>query len=125
MSEARKKVLVVDDDEQHLKITERLLVTAGYDVSSRNDSFDTLATVTREAPDMVILDLKMPCIDGDRMTPLVQRCTGVNPIVVLYSGSDPALLKERARACGAVDWISKGIPPAEFLARVARAFENF
>jgi DNA-binding response OmpR family regulator len=119
-----KKVLVVDDDEQHLKITERLLVSAGYDVSTRNDSLNTLALVTLEAPDMVILDVKLPSIDGDRMTPLVQRCTGVHPIVLLYSGLDPALLKERASACGAADWISKGTPPAEFLERVARAFAN-
>jgi DNA-binding response OmpR family regulator len=120
--ERRRKVLVIDDDEQHLKLTERLLRQAGYEVLTRFESLGTCATVTAEDPDMVLIDLSMPSLDGDRLTPLIQRCTGVRPIVVLYSGMDPAAFEQRARACGADAMIQKGLLPAEFLQRVALAF---
>jgi CheY-like chemotaxis protein len=117
-----KKVLVVDDDEQYLKLTGRLLRDAGYQVLTRSESLGTCAAVTTEEPDMVIMDVKMPSLDGDRLTPLVQRCTGVRSIVVLYSGMDPAALEKRAKACGADAFIPKGLLPPEFLEHVARAF---
>lgn len=121
-SSQRKKVLVVDDDEQYLKLTERLLRRAGYDVLTRIESLGTCAVVTAEDPDMVIMDVNMPSVDGDRLAPLIQRCTGVQPIVVLYSGMEAARFEERARACGADASIPKGLSPDEFLERVARAF---
>lgn len=119
-----KKVLVIDDDEQHLKLTERLLRQAGYAVLTRFESIGTCATVTAEDPDMVLMDVSMPSLDGDRLTPLIQRCTGVRPVVVLYSGMEPAAFEQRALACGADSMIRKGLLPAEFLEQVALAFER-
>jgi CheY-like chemotaxis protein len=120
----RKKVLIVDDDEQYLKLTERLLRGAGYDVLARSESLGTCAAVTDEAPDMVLMDLMMPSLDGDRLTPLIQRCTGVRPIVVLYSGMDPDTFKKRAEVCGADASIPKGLLPDQFLEHVACAFST-
>jgi CheY-like chemotaxis protein len=120
--ERRKKVLVIDDDEQYLKLTERLLRQAGYDVLTRSESLGTCATVTDEAPDMVLMDMMMPSLDGDRLTPLIQRCTVVRTIVVLYSGMDPAKFAQRVKACGADAAIPKGLLPDQFLEHVARAF---
>jgi CheY-like chemotaxis protein len=117
-----RKVLVVDDDEQYLKLTERLLLRAGYEVLTRSESLGTCGAVTEEAPDMVLMDMMMPSLDGDRLTPLIQRCTGVRPIVVLYSGMDPVEFEKRAKACGADASIPKGLLPAQFLEHVARAF---
>lgn len=117
-----KRVLVVDDDDQYLRLTERLLSRAGYEVIARIESLGTCAAVTAEAPDMVIMDVNMPSVDGDRLAPLVQRCTGVRPIVVLYSGIALAELEERAKACSADAAIPKGLLPAQFLERVASAF---
>jgi two-component system OmpR family response regulator len=121
-SERPKKVLVIDDDEQYLKLTARLLREAGYDVLTRIESLGTCATVTAEDPDMVLMDLNMPSLDGDRLTTLIQRCTGVQPIVVLLSGMDPAAFEKRAKACGADAAIRKGLMPEQFLEQVALAF---
>jgi CheY-like chemotaxis protein len=125
MSEASasaRKVLVVDDDEQHLKLTARLLRGAGYDVLTRCESIGTMAMVTKEDPDMVLIDVSMPSVDGDRLTPLIQRCTGVRPIVVLHSGLEPTALEKRGNACGADATIRKGLLPAQFLEQVELAF---
>jgi two-component system, OmpR family, response regulator len=117
-----KKVLVIDDDEQYLRLTGRLLRGAGYDVLTRSESIGTCAAVTAEDPDVVLIDVNMPSVDGDRLAPLIQRCTGVRPIVVLYSGMDVVSLQRRAKACGADAAIPKGLLPEQFLAHVARTF---
>ncbi len=121
-SDRPKKVLVIDDDEQQLKLTARLLRQAGYDVLTRLESIGTCALVTAEDPDMVLMDVSMPSLDGDRLAPLIQKCTGVQPIVVLYSGMDPSVFEQRAKASGADAMIRKGLLPAQFLEQVALAF---
>jgi PleD family two-component response regulator len=121
-----KKILIVDDDERYLDMTERLLRSAGYDVVSRSDVLGTSFVVTSERPDVVLVDLIMPMVDGDRLVPLMTRgrldssCS--SPYVVLHSGIDAKELERRARDCGADDSIPKGLVPKRFLARLADCF---
>lgn len=121
-----KKVLLVDDDEQYLKMTERLLRAAGYEVVTRTGVLDTSFVVTSERPDVVLVDLNMPMVNGDRLVPLMTRGRFeppyISPYVVLYSGVDAKELERRARDCGADDCIPKGLVPKQFLVRVADCF---
>ena len=119
-----RKVLVVDDDEQYLKLTARTLRMAGYDVVARSNVIGTSAAVVSERPDMVLIDVDMPGLDGDRLALLIQRSVTKTPLLVLYSGMNPKILHERALACGAYASISKGLPPEQFLASVARVLEG-
>jgi len=119
-----RKVLVIDDDEQYLKLTARMLRGAGYEVVTRSAAIGTSAAVAGERPDMVLIDLDMPVLDGDRLALLVQRAVKKPTLVVLYSGMNPKILHERALACGAYASISKGLPPEQFLASVARVLEG-
>jgi CheY-like chemotaxis protein len=116
------KVLVVDDDEQYLKVTARVLRSAGYEVVSRSDVLGTSFAVVSERPDMVLCDLNMPLVNGDRLVPLIQRALVEPPYIVLYSGIDEKLLEARSLACGADGSIPKGLEPAQFLERVAHYF---
>jgi DNA-binding response OmpR family regulator len=121
-----KKVLIVDDDEQYLKMTERLLRGAGYEVVTRTGVLGTSFVVTSERPDVVLVDLNMPMVNGDRLVPLMTRGRFeppyISPYVVLYSGVDAKELEHRARECGADACIPKGLVPKQFLARVAECF---
>ena len=118
-----KKVLIVDDDEPYLKVTERLLRAAGYDVTSRTGVLGTSFVVSSERPHVVLVDLNMPMVNGDRLVPLMMRGRFeppyISPYVVLYSGVDEKVLKQRALECGADDFIPKGLPPKAFLERLA------
>lgn len=114
-----EKVLVIDDDEQCLKLTARMLRAAGYDVTTRCDVIGTSAAVSAHRPDLVLIDLNMPTINGDRLVPLVRRALSKPPLVVLYSGASQGELRERAAACCADASIPKALPPEQFLARVA------
>jgi CheY-like chemotaxis protein len=118
----RKKVLVVDDDEQYLKMTARLLRGAGYEVVTRSEGIGTSAAVTSERPDMVLIDLNMPGVDGDRLALLIQRSFAHRPLVVLHSGMNEKVFKERAVACGADGAIVKGLRPEQFLEQLASVF---
>jgi CheY-like chemotaxis protein len=120
---ASSKVLVIDDDEQCLNLTARLLRTAGYEVTTRSNPLGSSAAVGAVCPDLVLIDLNMPLLDGDRLVPLLRRAVSDPLLVVLHSGmADRALLRQRASACGADAVIPKGLPPGEFLAHVARLF---
>ncbi len=116
------KVLVVDDDELYLKMTSRLLRHAGYEVVSRSDVIGTSFAVAAERPDLVLFDLNMPLIDGDRLVPLIQRSLSDPPYIVLYSGVDEQVLKDRAEQCGADASIPKGLGADQFLERIAHCF---
>jgi DNA-binding response OmpR family regulator len=121
-----KKVLIVDDDEGYAKVTERLLRSVGYEVVIRADVLGTSFAVTSERPDVVLVDLNMPLVSGDRLVPLMMRGRFeppyISPFVVLYSGVDEKTLERRALECGADACIPKGLLPKEFIARVAQCF---
>lgn len=119
-----EKVLVIDDDDQSLKMTARMLRGAGYEVVTRSDVIGTSAAVAAHRPQMVLIDLNMPTINGDRLTPLVRRALNKPPLVVLYSGAADHELRERAAACSADAAIPKGLTPEQFLARVSELLGN-
>lgn len=119
-----KKVLVVDDDEQFLKLTARVLQKAGYEVVTRTDVIGTSLSVASERPDLVLIDLEMPLIRGDRLASMILRAIPERPILVLYSGIDEKLLERRAAECGADDAIPKGLSAPRFLERVGRAMSR-
>ncbi len=115
-------MLVVDDDEQYLKMTARVLRHAGYAVVTRSDVIGTSFAVASERPDMVLFDLNMPLINGDRLVPLIQRSLAEPPFIVLYSGIDEKELEKKAVDCGANGSIPKGLDTTQFLERVAHWF---
>lgn len=119
----RGKVLIVDDDEQYLKLTMRLLRTAGYEVVARSSPIGSTLAVAEERPDMVLIDVNMPALDGDRLASLIQGAMEQPPLLVLYSGSFASNVKERAIAHG-VRVIPKGLPPQQFLERVATLLQR-
>jgi len=119
-----RKVLVVDDDAQYLEAVARILRSGGYAVVTRASVIGTSAAVASERPDMVLIDMDMPALDGDRLALLIQRKIANVPLLVLISGMDPQALSERGRACGANAVISKVVLPREFLERVASVFSH-
>ena len=126
MSEAFRgtKVLIVDDDEQHLQLTARILQKAGYEVVTRSDVIGTSLSVASERPDLVLIDLNMPLIRGDRLASMILRAIPERPILVLFSGIDEKTLARRAEECGADDAIPKGLPPQRFIERLGRAMSR-
>jgi two-component system KDP operon response regulator KdpE len=109
-------VLVVDDDPQILRAIDINLRARGYDVKCARDGREALVMASRRPPDLVILDLGLPDMDG---TDVIRGLRGwtTAPIMIL-SGRGDSRDKVEALDAGADDYITKPFDIEELLARV-------
>ena len=115
------RVLVVDDEPQILRGLRTNLVVRGYDVDTAVDGETALDLAARDRPDVVIVDLGLPGIDGIEVIRGLRTWTAV-PIIVL-SAREQESEKVAALDAGADDYVTKPFGMGELLARV-RASER-
>jgi two-component system KDP operon response regulator KdpE len=115
------RVLVVDDEPQILRGLRANLVARGYDVDTSADGETALDLATKNRPDVVILDLGLPGIDGVEVIRGLRAWSTV-PIIVL-SAREQEAEKVEALDAGADDYVTKPFGMGELLARV-RASER-
>ena len=110
-------VLVVDDDAPIRRMLERTLAAEGYDVAAVADGGAALAQVERSMPDMIVLDVAMPGLDGLAVTRRL-RAKGLQVPILLLTARDA--LEERVAGldAGADDYLVKPFDVAELTARV-------
>jgi DNA-binding response OmpR family regulator len=111
-----KKILVIDDEPKIVEICRDYLRAAGFDVVTAYDGLSGLAIARREQPDLVVLDLMMPGMDGLDVCRALRR-DGEVPIIMLTARveeSDKLIGLE----LGADDYITKPFSPRELAARV-------
>jgi CheY-like chemotaxis protein len=101
-------VLVVDDNAAMRKLATLLVETRGYHVESAANGADALMAMQRQVPDLVILDLHMPVMDGPAFVEEV-RARGLRPKLLVYTADvDAALWAARLEADG---WLVKSGDP--------------
>lgn len=112
-------ILIVDDTPANLSVLAECLSEAGYALLVAEDGEDALALIARNAPDLILLDVMMPGIDGfTTCRRLKERAeTRDIPVIFMTALTDTAE-KLKAFAAGAVDYITKPIQHEEALARV-------
>ncbi|HEX2341268.1 MAG TPA: response regulator transcription factor [Vicinamibacterales bacterium] len=116
------RILIVDDEPSILKAMAPLLRSRGYDVETAATGRTALETFDRDPPDLVILDLMLPDLDGlDVCRRLRER--GRTPIIVL-SAREAERDKVAALDLGADDYVTKPFGPDELLARVRVALRR-
>ena len=109
MIPTKKKILVVDDDEKHLLTTKELLELAGYEVVVHNSPFRSTEVVKTSSPDLIILDVNMPALSGDRLCSLLKgHSAAKNLPVLLYSSNDEDSLRRSVAEFGADGYVCKG-----------------
>lgn len=114
-----KSVLVVDDDKSVAKFIEINLRQEGFDVRLAHDGGDALDEVTRQVPDLVLLDWSMPGLDGLQVCERLRADPHTAHIpVVMVTGRSRASDKVVGLAAGADDYIVKPFDPLELVARV-------
>lgn len=112
----RMLVLVVDDDIEILEMLSRTLELEGFDVATAADGRSALTILEDSGPDLVILDIIMPEIDGFQVLDITRRHSNV-PIIMLTGKCDVDSLRD-ALELGADDYVKKPFRPRELLARV-------
>jgi two-component system KDP operon response regulator KdpE len=110
------KILIADDDPQILRALRVTLGARGYDVVTARDGAEALAAAAHEHPDLVMLDLGMPHLDGIEVIAGLRGWTQV-PILVV-SGRSGAADKVDALDAGADDYVTKPFSIDELLARI-------
>ena len=116
MSNNKYKVLVVEDDQSIASMIQTILETNGYQVLTAQRCQQGILMMTSHVPDLVLLDLGLPDMDGEEFI-RVTRCSSAIPIIVLSARSDETD-KVSALDLGANDYITKPFGTAELLARV-------
>ena len=112
-------ILVVDDDPSIRKMLQLLLTETGYRVSTASSGEEALAYTELVTPDLVLMDLILPGIDGQQVTEQIKAKPGKPfvPVILLTARSDPKV-KVMALDAGADDFLIKPVEFAELLARV-------
>ena len=110
------KVLVVDDDPDIRELVRELLERAGYQVSSAADGRDGLRVLYEMRPDLVLLDVSMPELDGWATLARIRDLSEV-PVIMLTARTGE-LEKVRGLKAGADDYVTKPFGRQELLARV-------
>ena len=115
----RSKILVVDDLLENLRLLSTLLLEEGYEVRRAPDGAIALSNVPRFQPDLILLDIMMPDMDGYEVcTTLKANAQTRNIPVIFLSALDLTFDKVKAFEVGAADYINKPFHPAEVLVRV-------
>lgn len=110
------RIVIIDDETQIRRMLRIALKSDGHEVAEAEDGEQGLAAIVRHQPDLVILDLGLPDMDGHRVLEELRGWSRVPVIVLSVRGAD----KEKVRAldAGAQDYVSKPFSVEEFLARV-------
>jgi two-component system KDP operon response regulator KdpE len=116
------RILVVDDEPSIVKALAPLLKSRGYDVDTAATGAEALRAIAERAPDLMILDLGLPDIDGAEVCARV-RASSAMPIVVLSARGREAD-KVAALDRGADDYVTKPFGPEELLARIRVALRR-
>ncbi|MBV9103671.1 MAG: response regulator transcription factor [Candidatus Eremiobacteraeota bacterium] len=111
-----KKILVVDDESAILQTLRFNLEKSGYLVATAGDGRSAVALATTERPDLVIMDIMLPVLDGVEACKEIRKTSGV-PIIML-TAKDQEIDKVLALELGADDYVTKPFSLHEFLARV-------
>jgi DNA-binding response OmpR family regulator len=107
---------VADDDPKMIRLVRRNLEQAGYRVVTASDGLAAIALVEAEEPDLLLLDLMMPGMDGCEVLTRLREFTWF-PVIILSARGDEADIV-RGLEAGADDYVPKPFAPKELLARV-------
>ena len=117
-----RSILVVEDQEDNRRIIRDLLSSASFEVIEAVTGEEGVALAQSRRPDLILMDIQMPVLDGYEATRRIKADTRLRhiPIIVVtsyaLSGDDA-----KARAAGADDYVAKPFAPRELLAKI-RAF---
>lgn len=112
------KLLVIDDDAAVTDLLSLLLKSQGFEVFATNNSTEGLAMIREVQPDLVILDLMMPEMDGWEVCRSVRQFSQV-PIIILSALNDPSMIASVLDA-GADDYLTKPTPSRVLVAHINR-----
>jgi two-component system KDP operon response regulator KdpE len=116
MTDNGPRVLVVDDEQAIRRFMHVALSSQGYSVSEASSGMEAIAMASERKPELIILDLGLPDIDGIELIPLFRQWTQIPIVILSVRGSEED--KVSALDAGADDYLTKPFSVGELLARM-------
>ena len=115
------KILIIEDNEQNMYLMRFLLEKHRFDVREAWDGKEGIAMALREPPDMILLDIQLPLMDGYAVARELRSHeeTSAVPIVAVTSYAMPDD-RSKCLAAGATDYIEKPIDPETFVRQISK-----
>jgi two-component system cell cycle response regulator DivK len=114
-----KRILVVEDQEDNRQIIRDMLSGTGYEILEAENGEEALAAVAKQRPDLILMDIQMPVLDGYEATRRIKADPGLRSIPIIaitsyaLSGDE-----QKARAAGCDDYVPKPYSPRQLLAKI-------
>jgi len=112
----RTCIMAIDDEEEILRLLKNILEEEGYDFVGATSGDSAFSLWRERRPDLIILDIMMPGLDGFQVLNLIRRKSDV-PVIMLTGKSEVTALRDSVEI-GADDYIRKPFYPLELVARV-------
>jgi class 3 adenylate cyclase len=119
------KILVVDDNRDNIELVKDIIEVAGHTVVSADDGASALIIAPEQLPDLILLDVNMPGMDGFEVCRQLKQNPATNgiPVIMLTAQSDVDS-RVKGLAVGADDYLAKPFSPRELMARVDRSLRS-
>ena len=114
-----KRILVVEDQEDNRQIIRDMLAGTDYEIMEAENGEEALAAVAKQRPDLILMDVQLPIMDGYEATRRIKADPALRSIPIIavtsyaLSGED-----KRAEAAGCDDYVAKPYSPRQLLAKV-------
>ena len=122
MRRDKRRILVVDDEQRYVWAIRSVLKTKGYEVLTARDGRTAIELATLEEPDLIVLDIKMPGMDGFEVCQQIREFSAA-PVIMLTALAED-VDKVRGLDVGADDYVTKPFSAEELLARVRAALRR-
>jgi len=114
-----KRILVVEDHEDNRQILRDLLTSAGFEMIEAHDGGAALPIAAAEKPDLILMDIQLPVVDGYEATRRIKADPALKAIPVIAVTSYALSGDEgKARAAGCDDYVTKPFSPRKLLAKI-------
>jgi len=114
-----KCILVVEDQEDNRQILRDLLGSAGYDLTEAEDGEEAIAAVARRRPDLILMDIQLPVMDGYEATRRIRTNPDLRSVpIIAVTSYALAGDQDKALAAGCDGYVTKPYSPRDLLAKV-------
>ena len=114
-----KRILVVEDQPDNRQIIRDMLADTGYEIAEAENGEEALAAITKQRPDLILMDIQLPIMDGYAATRRIKTDPALKSIPVIAVTSYALSGEEKkAREAGCDDYVPKPYSPRQLLAKI-------
>jgi two-component system cell cycle response regulator DivK len=114
-----KRILVVEDQPDNRQIIRDMLADSGYEISEAENGEAALAAIAKQRPDLILMDIQLPVMDGYTATRRIKSDPGLQSIPIIAVTSYALSGEEKkAREAGCDDYVPKPYSPRQLLAKI-------